>query len=93
MVTLLLRHLMTTNSFIVSDGTISQAAFIEARELYLLKGELPFNFSNNTQLQDLVTKSLEDGQIDIEAYNSITDQLNFFYGKENEHSLCYRRLF
>ena len=75
---------MKTNQFIVSDGTISQAAFIEARELYLLKGELPFNFSNNTQLQDLVTKSLEDGQIDIEAYNSITDQLNFSYLEYDE---------
>ena len=56
---------------------------IEAQELYL-KGELPFNFSNNTQLQDLVTKSLEDGQIDIEAYNSITDQLNFSYLEYDE---------
>ena len=74
---------MTTNSFIVSNVIISQAAFIEAQELYL-KGDIPFNFSNNTQLQDLVTKSLEDGQIDIEAYNSITDQLNFSYLEYDE---------
>lgn len=74
---------MEIKKFIVSNGTISQAAFIEAQEVYS-SGKIPFNFSNNSQLQDLAIKSLEDGKIDSETYESIVGQLDLTYLEYDE---------
>lgn len=74
---------MEIKNFIVSNGIISQAAFIEAKELFDKK-EIPINYSNNKELQDFTIKSLEEKQVDSETYDNIVGQLDLLYLEYDE---------
>lgn len=74
---------MEIKNFIVSNGIISQAAFMEAKE-FSVKKELPINFSNNKELQDFTIKSLKEKQVDSETYDNIVGQLDLLYLEYDE---------
>lgn len=74
---------MEIKNCIVSNGIISQAAFMEAKGLFDKK-EIPSNFSTYKELQDFVIKSLEEGQVDSEMYSILVDPLDLLYLEYDE---------
>ena len=74
---------MQNNNFIVSNGIISQAAFMEAKELHQ-STFIPENFSNDKALQDFAIKSLESNQIDPETYEKLVGQLDLSHLEYDE---------
>ncbi len=74
---------MEIKNFIVSNGIISQTAFIEAQEVFA-SGTIPSNFSNDLELQAFTLKSLEDGRIDLEMYNTLVSKLDLTYLEYDE---------
>lgn len=74
---------MEIKNCIVSNGIISQASFMEAKDLFDKK-EIPFNFSNNKELQDFSTKSLKENEVDSETYDKIIGQLDLLYLEYDE---------
>ena len=68
---------------IVSNGIISDAAFLEAKE-WFLKGELPENFSHDKPLLKFTNLSLDEGEVEQEEYKRLVSLLDLSYLEYDE---------